>query len=85
MLQDFLAGRLTNDSTATPAISRGGGEFQPMSPARFGALAAPAAPPVPERPRLAEPQVEIIEDGGKVHRIVVTCTCCEKIEIECEY
>jgi hypothetical protein len=82
MLQDFLTGRLASDTTAAPALARGGGEFQPMSPSRLGALAAPTEP---ERPRLDEPQVEIVEDGGKVRRIVVTCTCCEKIEIECEY
>ncbi len=83
MLQDFLTGRpgLSHDSS-TSALSRGSSEFQPLTPSRIGALAAPAAA---DSERLEAPQVEIIEDGGKVRRIVVTCTCCEKIEIECEY
>ncbi len=38
-----------------------------------------------EPARLATPQIELVEQEGKVRRIVVTCTCCEKIEIECEY
>jgi hypothetical protein len=82
MLQDFLTGRLATDSTTAPALPRSSVEFQPLTPSRIGALTAPGAT---EAPRLEEPQVEIIEDGGKVRRIVVTCTCCEKIEIECEY
>lgn len=31
------------------------------------------------------PVVETIREGGKVARIVVTCTCGERIEIECLY
>jgi hypothetical protein len=85
MLQDFLTGRLASDTTTLPSLARGGGEFQPMTPSRIGSLAAPDAAAPTEKPRLEEPQVEIVEDGGKVQRIVVTCTCCEKIEIECEY
>jgi hypothetical protein len=84
MLQDFLTGRATTDSATVPALPRSSVEFQPMTPSRLGALTAPGtAAAAPER--LEEPQVEIVEDGGKVRRIVVTCTCCEKIEIECEY
>ncbi len=88
MLQDFLTGRpgLTTDSSAAPALMRGSSEFQPLTPSRIGQLTAPAAGGSAAAPeRLEAPQVEIIEDGGKVRRIVVTCTCCEKIEIECEY
>jgi hypothetical protein len=85
MLQDFLSGRTATDATAAPGLPRGGGEFQPLTPSRIGALTAAGCAEAAERPRLEEPQVEIVEDGGKVRRIVVTCTCGEKIEIECEY
>jgi hypothetical protein len=33
----------------------------------------------------ASPTVEIIREGGKVVRLVVTCACGEKIEVECLY
>lgn len=66
--------------------------FRPL----FESTAAPVLPPAaeriiepvidePERPRLDEPQVEVIAENGVVKRIVVTCRCCEKIEIECRY
>jgi hypothetical protein len=43
--------------------------------------AAGAAPaPVPEGP-----QVEVVKQGDKVMRIVVTCSCGEKVEVECLY
>lgn len=84
MLQDFLTGRpgLSNDSGSMPALPRGTSEFQPLTASRLGAVGGRDHA---EPDRLEAPQVEIIEDGGRVRRIVVTCTCCEKIEIECEY
>jgi hypothetical protein len=86
MLQDFFTGRIATDSSAAPALSRGNAEFQPLTSSRISQLSAPGAASRPAEPaRLETPQVEIIEENGKVRRIVVTCTCCEKIEIECEY
>ena len=35
--------------------------------------------------RLEAPQIELVQEGGVVRRIVVTCTCCQRIELECEY
>jgi hypothetical protein len=32
-----------------------------------------------------EPTVETIKEGDKVVRLVITCGCGEKIEIECLY
>ncbi len=34
---------------------------------------------------LEAPQVEVIEENGRVVSIVVTCRCCERIEIACRY
>lgn len=31
------------------------------------------------------PQVELVTRDGKIERIIVTCTCCERIELECQY
>ena len=64
-------------------------QFQPLFAAHAAALGAPdlvsrlggnTAPA-----RLDAPQIELVQEEGKVRRIVVTCTCCEKIELECEY
>lgn len=33
----------------------------------------------------AGPMVEVVKDGDKVIRLVVTCACGEKIEVECLY
>ncbi len=38
---------------------------------------APSAP--------AGPHVEVVKEGEKVTRIVVTCVCGERIEVECLY
>ena len=35
--------------------------------------------------RGAGPSVECIKQGDKVVRLVITCTCGEKIELECLY
>lgn len=34
---------------------------------------------------LDAPVIELIQEAGKVSKIVVTCTCCRRIELECEY
>ena len=33
----------------------------------------------------ASPQIEIVKKGDKVARLIVTCSCGERIEIECLY
>ncbi|PTY08780.1 hypothetical protein DB347_04195 [Opitutaceae bacterium EW11] len=33
----------------------------------------------------AQPTVECVKQGDKVVRLIVTCTCGEKIEIDCVY
>ena len=33
----------------------------------------------------AAPQVETVKQGDKVVRLIVTCTCGERIEIDCLY
>ena len=54
------------------------------------ALSAPhihkIAPPTGEVRAAAEgPSVEVVKQGDKVVRIVVTCTCGEKVEVDCLY
>jgi hypothetical protein len=35
--------------------------------------------------RSAGAQVEVVKEGGKVVRLVVTCGCGERVEIDCLY
>ncbi len=91
MLQDFFAGRPDVSSThplpAVPAARDAG--FQPFFAARAAALAPVAGARrlegIPESEALDAPQIELVQDNGVVQRIIVTCTCCKRIEIECEY
>ena len=44
--------------------------------------------PVPVRPVNAVPEgpnVEVVKEGDKVVRIIVTCACGEKVEVDCLY
>jgi hypothetical protein len=53
------------------------------------AAPSPATNFAPKPPPAAEteptPQIELIENGGRVERIIVTCTCCNRIELQCQY
>jgi len=55
--------------------------FPQKAPAKPDSDANPAPQAAPE----AAPSVELVENGGKVERIIVTCTCCKRIELQCEY
>jgi hypothetical protein len=37
------------------------------------------------RPASESPAVEVVKEGDKVVRIIVTCACGEKVEVECLY
>jgi hypothetical protein len=37
------------------------------------------------RPAAEGPAVEVVKEGDKIVRIVVTCACGEKVEVECLY
>ena len=54
----------------------------------FSTAAQAAAAGSPAEPALAAgstPQIDIVKQGDKIVRIVVTCTCGERTEIECLY
>jgi len=49
-------------------------------------------PPPPDALKVAPfesgsvgPQIEVVKQGDKVARLIVTCSCGERIEIECLY
>jgi hypothetical protein len=45
----------------------------------------PRAPLSISTPGASSAHVEVVKEGGKVVRLVVTCTCGERVEIECLY
>jgi len=55
--------------------------FSPNAPLRAQAETMPAA----EKETEASPRIELVQNGGKLERIIVTCTCCNRIELQCQY
>ena len=47
----------------------------------------PLSAPVPGVGQIAHngPNVEVVKQGDKIVRLLVTCSCGEKIEVECLY
>jgi hypothetical protein len=69
-MKPFLLGKKTLD--APPLHSAHHAHRAPVP----GAGAPPAS---------AGPQVEVVKQGDKVLRLIVTCSCGERIEVECLY
>lgn len=90
MLKDFLSQNPSQGAAPRNAATPGASGFQPLFAP--GAL-SPATPfartrePLEseEAPARETPEIEIIQENGKIRRIVVTCKCCERIELECDY
>ena len=87
MLQDFLANRPSIQSSASNSAPARSDSFQPLIASRPAGLAGKNSEPDPEpaSEHLEAPQIELVRENGQVRRIVVTCSCCEKITIDCEY
>lgn len=69
------------------------GGFQSLKSALLeaGSVLDPAAALRPNRSRdalpggQAEPSVELITHEGRIEKVIVTCSCCRTIELECTY
>ena len=73
-MKSFLQGKRTLDIAAL------------RSPAVASSLAdAARCPASPAAPTGVAPLIDIVKQGDKIVRIVVTCTCGERTEIECLY
>ena len=85
MLQDFLANRPGAQSSSDSPAQQS--TFQPFFAARAAGLPASRREieADPEVQRLEEPEIELVHEAGQVRRIIVTCKCCERITIDCEY
>ena len=73
-MKSFLQGKRSLDITALRAPHSG---VLPM-----GAVCKAAEPGAITG---LSPQIDIVKQGDKIMRIVVTCTCGERTEIECLY
>lgn len=72
-MKSFLAGR---KSLSTPPLRPPPTHTHPRrTPAATGGV----------RPVSQGPVVDVVKEGDKVVRIVVTCGCGERIEVECLY
>ncbi|HRE80374.1 MAG TPA: hypothetical protein PLN52_04960 [Opitutaceae bacterium] len=81
-MKPFLSGR---PSAGNPALKPTGGS--PHSISGVQAIGSGARPGSHEGSTAHghEPQVECIKQGDKVVRLVITCTCGERIEVDCLY
>lgn len=68
------------------------GGFQSLKSALLeaGSIVDPADAHAPRRAGAqagasGEPSVEVITNEGRIEKVVVTCACCRKIELECTY
>ena len=65
----------------------------PLAAASPRTAAVPAAPPglgsvvraVLPSAMGGDPQIEVVKEGDKVVRLVITCSCGERMEVECIY
>jgi hypothetical protein len=70
-----------------------GKKILPVSPLR--PMVLPTSLPIPGASKIhpagvhsasgVQPTVEVIKEGDKVVRVVVVCSCGERVEIECLY
>ena len=85
-MESFLQDRPRLESatglSGTPAVAPG---FQPfMRKSAAASETVTAANPNAASTTEPEPKIEVIEREGAVERIVITCTCCRRIELRCE-
>jgi hypothetical protein len=86
---------LDGDDTFGGGVSRTGG-FQSLRSALLeaGNVVEPRNEITPDPPAveghsipeaLESPTVEVVTNAGRIDKIVVTCTCCRRIELDCTY
>ena len=77
-MKSFLQGKkiLAGESLRPPP------QFAAVLTPRCGAAGGPSEAPAS---RASTAHVEVVKEGDKVVRLVVTCTCGERVEIECLY
>jgi len=71
-MKSFLQGRKSVPGLALVASL-------PPAPALLPAMGRVVSPPA------SGPSVEVVKEGDKVVRLIVTCACGERTEVECLY
>ncbi len=82
-MESFLKGREKVGKAKLPREKAGGLAGLGGAAEQARPPAAPAAGHRPGNPH--EPKVELVAEDGVVSKIVVTCTCGQRIELMCEY
>jgi len=80
-MNSFLQGKKT--LTVPPLRAAAPAPRAPLASAATNP--APAVSKAPAPCPGASPHVEVVKEGDKVVRLVVVCTCGERVEIECLY
>ncbi len=78
-MNSFLQGKKTLSVPPLRAVAA------PPRTAIGSAAAATPRPPAGPKCEGTGPTVEVVKEGDKVVRLVVLCSCGERIEIECLY
>jgi len=85
-MNSFLDNRPTvGPQTSARSASEAETSFQPLFAPGAIARPRPVASPVSNGQAEPAPQIELIQNGGRVERIIVTCSCCNRIELQCQY
>jgi len=85
-MKSFLEGRPQVSRHESP-LNRGGSQLpafgagSPVAPH----VSAPASPESAARREVCEKKVETVTQAGVVQKIIVTCSCGERIEVHCGY
>lgn len=72
-MNPFLQGRKNAGTAALVAPL-------PCTPVRLPGMVRPVAPAAEPGP-----SVEVVKEGGKIVRLIVKCSCGERLEVECLY
>ena len=95
-MTDFLENRpqLRSENSGAPKVESMPG-FRPFLPPAAERQLAPLSAPSLQKPAATAPEsappadgspkVELVNRDGQIERIIVTCTCCKRIELECRY
>jgi hypothetical protein len=84
-MKSFLEGRQTVSRSGLP-VARSHSQLPNLGqPANDISASAPAGMPPSSKRAHGEKKIETVEVDGIVQKIVVTCSCGEKIEVHCGY
>ncbi len=90
MLKDFLSEHPTQGAFARTTAAPSAAGFRPLfAPGALTQAEHSQRTRAPQESEAAPgreaPEIEVIRENGKIRLIVVTCKCCERIELECDY